>query len=288
MADQPANYGSALGNLIVWLRQVVRATGNLKPATPKAKFILASISSGLKFAGSGLIDLFLPVRCSGCQKVATGPQRSWCRSCWSQIPWIASPLCPKCGRPFRDSGGASDYLCGECIESVFHFDSARSAVFHEGIVRSGIHRFKFGAQLEWTPSLVELLETTYAGWGLPAPDFIVPVPLHPSRLRQRGFNQSALLAGEFARKAGLPVSFNVIARKDQTLPQTRLKREERLKNVKGAFEISDSKMVRGRRILLVDDVFTTGTTLSECARTLKKKGGASEVHALTVTRALPG
>jgi ComF family protein len=141
--------------------------------------------------------------------------------------------------------------------------------------------------MEWTPPLVELLEVAYSGWGLPPPDLIVPVPLHPRRLRERGFNQSGLLAGEFAHKIKALVSFDALRRKSQTLPQTRLNREERLRNVKGAFEISDAGKVRGRRILLVDDVFTTGTTLSECARTLKRKGGASEVHALTVTRALP-
>jgi ComF family protein len=165
--------------------------------------------------------------------------------------------------------------------------------------------------MEWAPPLVELMEVSderwsispferwsispferwsispLNGWGLPAPDLIVPVPLHPKRLRERGFNQSGVLAGELARKIKVPVSFDVIRRKHQTLPQTRLKRAERLKNVKGAFEICDVDTVRGRRVLLVDDVYTTGTTLSECARILKSKGGASEVHALTVTRALP-
>ena len=245
------------------------------------------IGSGFKFAGSALLDLLLPRSCTGCRRIHAPPQRYWCPACWSLIPWIISPLCPVCGRPFRDSGAASDYLCGECIESAFHFDTARSATFHEGVVRDRIHQLKFGSQTEWAPPLVELLETAYAGWGLPAPDLIVPVPLHPKRLGQRGFNQSGLLADELGRKLNTPVSFNVIKRKNQTQPQTRLNREQRLKNVKGAFEVADVQRVRDRRVLLVDDVFTTGTTLSECARTLKRKGGASEVHAITVTRAAP-
>jgi ComF family protein len=140
--------------------------------------------------------------------------------------------------------------------------------------------------MQWAPPLVELLDIAYAGWDLPAPDLIVPVPLHPKRLRQRGFNQSGLLAGEFSRRIKVPVSFDIVVRKKQTQPQTRLKRGERLKNVKGAFEISGAERIRGRRILLIDDVFTTGTTLSECAKTLKK-GGATEVYAITITRALP-
>jgi len=250
--------------------------------------VLGSIGSGLKFAGSVLVDLCLPRSCAGCQRIDTQPQRSWCLECWENIPWVVSPLCPGCGRPFTDSPDSPDHLCGECIEPAFHFDTARSAVLHEGIIRTRIHQFKFGAQMEWAPPLVELLEIAYAGWGLPDPDLIVPVPLHLKRLKERGFNQSGLLAGEFARKLRVPVSFDAIIRKNRTRPQTRLNRRERLKNVKGAFETAGVQKVRGRRILLVDDVFTTGTTLSECARVLKRKGGASEVHAVTVTRALPG
>ncbi len=249
---------------------------------------LGSIGSGLRFAGSVLVDLCLPRSCAGCQRIGAHSHSSWCLECWKKIPWAISPLCPRCGRPFTDSPDSPDHLCGECIEPTFHFDTARSAVLHEGIIRTRIHQFKFGAQMEWAPPLVELMEIAYAGWGLPAPDLIVPVPLHPKRLKERGFNQSGLLAGEFARRIKAPVSFDILVRKNQTRPQTRLSRRERLENVKGTFEIPDARRVRGRRILLVDDVFTTGTTLNECAAILKRKGRASEVHAITVTRALPG
>ena len=249
---------------------------------------LGLIGSGLKFACSVIVDLCLPRSCAGCRQIDTRPQSSWCLGCWEKVPWVISPLCPRCGRPFTDSPDSPDHLCGECIEPIFHFDTARSAVLHEGIIRTRIHQFKFGGQIEWAPSLVELLEIAYAGWGLPDPDLIVPVPLHLKRLKERGFNQSGLLAGEFARKLRVPVSFDAIIRKNRTQPQTRLSRRERLRNVKGAFELAGAQKVRGRRIFLIDDVFTTGTTLSECARVLKSKRGASEVHAVTVTRALPG
>jgi ComF family protein len=161
-------------------------------------------------------------------------------------------------------------------------------VAHEGSVRSRIHQFKFEGRTEWVPALVELLVAAHAGLGSTVPDLILPVPLHAGRLRERGFNQSGLLAGGLARRLRAPVSFDVIVRKSRTQPQTGLTRRERLKNLKGAFDLSGANEVRGRRILLVDDVFTTGATLSECARTLKKKGGASEVSAVTVTRALLG
>jgi ComF family protein len=119
-----------------------------------------------------------------------------------------------------------------------------------------------------------------------AVDLIFPVPLHVKRLRQRGFNQAGLLAKAFGHLVGLPVLFQVLTRKSWTEPQTRLNREERLKNVRDAFRVTDIGKVKSMRILIIDDVFTTGTTLNECAKTLKR-AGASEVHALTVSRALP-
>lgn len=248
---------------------------------------LNSLRWGLKFAGSAVVDLCLPRSCADCQRIGTLPQKCWCAACWEKIPRIAPPFCPGCGRPFIDSPGSPDHLCGDCIERRFAFDSARSAVVHAGIVRARVHQLKFEGQLKWTPCLVDLLTAAYAAWGLPVPDFIIPVPLHTKRLGERGFNQAGLLAREFGRTIKAPVSPGVLVRKNQTLPQTRLKREARLQNVKGAFEVSDAGKTRGRRILLIDDVFTTGTTLSECAKVLKRKGGASQVHALTVTRALP-
>jgi ComF family protein len=252
-----------------------------------ARSLLGSIGRGIRFAGSAIVDLCLPRSCADCQRIGTLPQKSWCGECWENLPLIGPPVCPGCGIPYLDAPASPDHLCGDCIERGYRFDSARSAALHEGTVRTRVHQFKFGGQLKWTPCLAELLETAYRGWGLAAPDFIVPVPLHPRRLSQRGFNQAGVLARELGRKIKIPVSPDVLVRKNQTSPQTRLKRDERLQNVKGAFEIPDDRKVRGRRILLIDDVFTTGTTLSECAKVLKRKGGALEVYALTVTRAIP-
>lgn len=199
---------------------------------------------------------------------------------------ILSPLCPVCGRPFPNSPSSPDHLCGDCAQPSFYFNAARSAVIHVGVVRDRIHQYKFDGKLEWIPPLVELCELTCKAWEMAVPDFLVPVPLHRNRLKERGFNQSGLLARELARKMGWRVSFDVLARRIRTQPQTRLNRGERLKNVRGAFEVTRPSEVRDRRILLIDDVFTTGETLSECARTLKD-AGAREVYALTVTRALP-
>jgi ComF family protein len=169
---------------------------------------------------------------------------------------------------------------------TFHFDSAHSAVLYAGVVRKRIHQLKFGGKLHCIPPLVELLAATLDKYGRPGTEFVTPVPLHVKRLRQRGFNQSALLAKMLGRRLGLPVRFDALIRKHWTEPQTRLNRRERLENVQDAFDAPHPALVEGRSIILVDDVFTTGTTISECARVLKS-AGASSVHALTVARALP-
>lgn len=248
--------------------------------------ISPSIPQFLKIMGSAVLDLCFPKNCAGCGKINPDQSRFWCAPCIETIGLIGHPICPGCGRPFPDSPDSNDHLCSECIKSTFHFKGARSAVMHSGVVRDRIHGFKFDKRLEWVHPLVELLETVYVAWGIEPPDLVVPVPLHLKRLKERGFNQSGLLAGELARKLGLAVCHDALLRKKCTEPQTRLNRTQRLKNVRGAFEAPYGEKVQKRRILLIDDVFTTGETLSECARTLAKKG-AGPIYALTVTRALP-
>jgi ComF family protein len=178
-------------------------------------------------------------------------------------------------------------LCGDCLLSVFIFDSARSATLHAGVVRKRVHQLKFGGQLHWVRPLAELMERSLRPeTSTLCVDMVFPVPLHVKRLRQRGFNQAGLLARSLGRRLGLPVSFDCLLRTCWTEPQTRLNREQRLHNVKDAFQIVDPKKVRDRRILIVDDVYTTGTTLNECAKTLRA-AGASKVYAVTVCRASP-
>ena len=234
------------------------------------------------------MELFLPRRCAGCQQTwLHSHQRCWCEACLDELPWVESPICPQCGRPFPKSPSSPDHLCGDCLLSVFLFDSARSATHHAGVVRQRIHQLKFGGRLHWAPPLAELLvRSVRREAATPPVHMIFPVPLHVKRLRHRGFNQAALLARTLGRRLGLPVLFDCLLRTCWTEPQTRLNREQRLHNVKDAFQVMDADKVKDRRVLIVDDVYTTGTTLNECAKTLKA-AGASEVHAVTVSRALP-
>ena len=204
---------------------------------------------------------------------------------WRNSPGFVPPFVPSAGTPYVSSPTGPDHLCGECSLSDPFFDTARSAVEHTGIVRDRIHQLKFGGRLHWVPSLVELTLHPFRN-SCPGPvDLLLPVPLHIQRLKQRGFNQSALMAKTLGRTLKCPVSFDTLVRTRWTNPQTRLSREERLENVKGSFSVEAAGRVKGKSVLLLDDVFTTGTTLMECSRALKK-AGAREVHALTVTRAL--
>lgn len=234
-----------------------------------------------------VFDLLFPRKCAGCEnRWLRENETCWCTHCRDAIRWIGSPLCTVCGRPFPKSPSSHDHLCGECLTSTFYFDHARSAAVHEGVVRDCVHALKFGGLLHHVPSLVQLLVEAMDAEVMPLEGAIIPVPLHIRRLRQRGFNQAALLARELGNRLQRPVLFDVLVRRQWTEPQTRLNREERLHNVKNAFEVTSGGRVKGGRFLLVDDVYTTGTTLTECARVLKK-AGAEQVCAVTVTRSVP-
>jgi ComF family protein len=236
--------------------------------------------------GAAMVDFCFPRRCAGCERVWLKPhQGCWCDECYRNLPWLGSPLCTRCGRPFLDSPSSGDHLCGDCLLSEPPFDTARSAAHHSGVVRGSINQMKFGGRLHRVRPLAELL-VKLIGEGTDKIDMIVPVPLHVRRLRQRGFNQAALLAKEAGCRLALPVGFDILARKFWTEPQTRLKRAERLLNVKDAFVVRKGAAIQGSSVLLVDDVYTTGTTVKECGKVLRA-GGAASVHVATVSRALP-
>jgi ComF family protein len=237
---------------------------------------------------SAVLDLCFPRRCAACEKTwLLSQQGYWCSDCLQQIPWVQAPLCPCCGRPFQNSPDAPNHLCEQCLRGEFAFDAAHSALVYTGTIRDRIHQLKFGGQLHWAPALADLLlQAVGTGPLICQTDLILPVPLHIKRLKQRGFNQSGLIAQALGKRCALPVPWGVLVRHRFTQPQTRLGRDERLKNVHDAFSVAGPSLVKGRSILLIDDVFTTGTTLNECARVLKN-AGSRKVRALTIARALP-
>jgi len=233
-----------------------------------------------------LVDFFLPPKCPLCgspvdSHSAGGP----CPSCLSEIRFFSSPRCPRCGIGFS-SAAERDHLCSRCLAGEWSFTAARAVGPYEGRIVEAVSRFKFGGVARLAGPLGTLLvEHVDPAFPFSDLDLVVPVPLHPRRLRERGFNQSLLLARQVSKRQSIPLDFTSLQRVRQTAPQTRLSGPERRKNVRGAFRVTAPESVAGRRVLLVDDVFTTGATIQECTESLLE-AGAKEVCVLTLARVI--
>jgi len=230
----------------------------------------------------GLVSLLYPAYCALCSAPIERDE-TLCCVCLESAPRIRAPFCAKCSQPFP--GAISDaFTCANCEDRVLHFDAAVSAFRSRGVVRKVMHDFKYGRQLHLRHLLGHWLAETMNDPRLSGRRFdsIVPVPLHPARKRERGFNQAELLALELQPAWRIPVQ-NVLRRTRYTTTQTQFDRSERMENLRGAFRLRRGCNVQGLRMLLVDDVLTTGSTLSECAAVLKKAGALS-VHAATAAR----
>ena len=234
----------------------------------------------LKQFGATLLEFFLPRMCLFCG-VAVGEEVAVavCPECESQIEWVASPLCTCCGMVFENRDGG-DRVCGECQADPPPFVRARAAALYDGPVTQAITRFKFSRQLAFLPVMQHWLQQPLCLELVAAADLLAPVPLHPKRIKNRGFNQSLLLAQTFP---GTPVAREALIRTRHTAPQVGLNPKERQDNVKGAFSVTDPARVKGKCLLLIDDLYTTGSTVKECARVLLK-AGARRVEVLTVAR----
>ncbi len=240
----------------------------------------------LKEALRDLSDVLFPPRCRSCRIVAEELTNDlFCGTCEEKIHYLRAPLCPACGIPFAAYEG-TDHLCGDCLTSPQPFTVARSIAACEGILLEAIHAFKYHYKTGLGAGLGKMLtRASQAGMDMQGYSLIMPVPLHVRRLRERGFNQSLVLAKVLAARHAIPLDFINLRRERDTPPQTMLGRKERQANIKGAFSVADKEKVRKQRVLLIDDVYTTGSTLAECARVLLKSG-AAQVGVLTLARAL--
>ena len=208
-----------------------------------------------------------------------------CTRCWTQVRFIKPPFCDRCGLPF-DGAITTHFECSNCREMELHFSSARSAVVAAGVVLETIHRYKYQQAMWFEPFLADLfLREALPELREPRWDCVIPVPLHPAKERAREFNQAARLAGHLAAGMGIPLSASTLRRVIPTSTQTRLTREQRAANVRRAFALRPGPKPEGLRIILVDDVFTTGATTSACAKVLRD-AGAAEVCVWTVARGL--
>jgi ComF family protein len=229
------------------------------------------------------LDLIFPRACAGCHGRVGDARGHLCWDCQAQLPFVRQPYCLHCGDPVEGRVDEA-FTCHWCDDLQPAFDYARSVVRYRGPVQRMIQDFKYHAAHWLAPDLVRLLLAglqTAPEFG--ALDTLCCVPLHRVRQRTRGYNQAALLARGLARELNKPFLRNAMLRWHQTGTQTHLTARERVANVRGAFTVARPSTVQGRAVLLVDDVMTTGATVSECARMLKA-AGATRVCVLTVAR----
>ena len=217
-----------------------------------------------------------------------------CPDCLTAFDPVASPLCSRCGVMYKSRIG-NDHLCGECLKRKGNFRHARAAGIYGDAIMGLIHRFKYKGCLVLAEPLARLLEAAFNRyWAAEEIDMVLPIPLHQRRLRGRGFNQAAMLVLAWKNLVGQdhhpvkrwPMNRTVLIRARSTKPQTGLGKVERRRNIRKAFKVADRDAVRGRRILLVDDVYTTGITVEEAAGELLGNG-AMFVDVLTIARTMP-
>ncbi len=235
---------------------------------------------------TGIADLIYPPRCMTCDEpLEQHDALPFCPSCRAGIQILRSPLCPRCGVPFPVAEG-EDRLCGDCLRMDRPYAIARSVGSYEGTLLTAIHRFKYQGKTGIGKILGRIMaDFAETLWDMKVFERVVPVPLHRKRLRSRGFNQSVILARALAKRFGIMLDFTSLRREIFTPPQVGLDRKERCANVHGIFTVRHPERIAGRRILLVDDVYTTGSTLEECSRTLIR-AKAEAVAVLTLARAV--
>ena len=229
---------------------------------------------------NGVVDFILPPRCTACD-IKVSDTGALCPSCWSDLALISPPHCACCGLPFSFDEG-KDALCAACIKDTPPYIWARAALRYDDTSQSIILALKHGKRLENAALMARMCQLV-ANRLLDDIDTIIPVPLHRRRLFKRRFNQSAYLAQHLNKLNNIPVDVMSLTRVKATPPQVGLSRSERQKNVRGAFKVLNNNKIKGKRLLLIDDVFTTGATVEACAKVLVK-AGAENVAILTFAR----
>lgn len=245
-----------------------------------------AIAPRLRVLWDAALNLVYPPVCQLCQSERAGAAEGYvCGECWTGVRFITEPFCRRCGIPYEGEV-TRPFDCSNCAEFDYGFSSARSAVIAQGAVLEAIHRYKYNGALWFDVFLADLLlrqalpSLEGAGWNL-----VVPVPLHRRKEREREFNQAASLAARLAKALRLPVDGSAVRRVRFTETQTKLTRAQRADNVRQAFAVRPGKNLDGKKVILVDDVLTTGATTSACAHALRR-AGASDVCVWTVARGM--
>ncbi len=222
-----------------------------------------------------LVNFVFPPVCVNCQKVGA----LLCADCRTKIPWVCEPICPACGRILQKPTG----LCAVCQRRPLPLKQVRTAVVFDDIIPHIIHQMKYNNAFALAGPLADMMASAWPTWQCPA-DLVIPIPLHAQRQKKRGYNQSELIVNHFSEQVGLAHNAHSLQRVRSTPPQVGLDAEARRSNVSGAFAVNDQDVI-GKNILLVDDVCTTGATLSAAAEALLTAGACS-VSAYCVARAI--
>jgi ComF family protein len=238
--------------------------------------VLSSLTGGIRAAGRAALDLLLPPHCLTCEAPVDAPGR-FCPDCFRLTGFVTEPCCRRCGVPFAHAAqGGAEKLCPACRDHPPPWDRARAALRYDAQSRRIVLPLKYADRTEYAAALAPLMARTGAALLRDA-ELLVPVPLHRRRLIARRYNQAALLAHAVARIAGKPVLPDALRRTRVTMPLGELSAEERARVVDGAFAVRAGRAERiaGRRVLLVDDVLTSGATCAACTRVLLAAGAAS-------------
>lgn len=229
-----------------------------------------------------LVHFILPNRCLLCGKVIN-TEGSICADCFEKITFITKPYCKHCGQPFVSDVKDENMLCVDCLNHKSPFRLCRAAIVYDEFSKKLLLDFKFADHVENRKIFAKWLYLAGKDIFSAKADIIIPVPLHYTRLFKRKYNQSAILTREVSSLTGIPAEYGVLKKIRRTRPQARCNGIERKKNVKNAFTVSHADKIKGKRIILVDDIYTTGATMKECAKVLLK-AGAKSVDALTVAK----
>ena len=253
----------------------------MEPTTTVQRSFASRLANSLRETLRVGLNAALPPLCPACRDLVT--DEGLCPPCWSKLAFIAAPYCPRLGIPFAYDPGPG-ILSMQAIADPPAYQRARAAVRYDDVAAKLVHAFKYGDRLDLAPLMGRWM--TRAGTELLADaDAIVPVPLHWRRLWTRRFNQSAALAATISNLSGVPVAHAPLRRVKATQQQVGLSRKDRASNVQGAFRVDPARKaeVAGRRLIVIDDVLTSGATVDACARTLLR-GGAARVDVLVFAR----
>jgi ComF family protein len=262
---------------------------NLKCRAMKSGFAEISIQIGMVVTERRVCrhwlreigELIFPPSCVICNSMGRDVTDGICPLCLAKVSYVGSPMCLECGRNFSVVS-ANDHICGECLRSSPPFSLVRSIAFYEEPVRSLLHRLKYNFDTTVIDPLLKIAGN-YDFSCFNTSDFIVPVPLHSQKLRWRGFNHAHYLAKVVFPERHQDILVDTLLKQRKTVSQTALSATKRRANLRAAFSVKDPNIIKNKRICVVDDVYTTGTTVWECAKALRG-AGASDVVGVTIAR----